>query len=259
MSAWARCWSRETPTARSWTASAGWRPSLGAMLAVARRREALEAEVVHTRALRQSDTVKTALLRSISHDLRSPLTAIVAAADALEPGELGGRDRPGVASSEPAWWTTCWTCRGWRPVSPSPSGAGVRWTRSSRPRSACFRRTRRWTWRSSPTCRWCRPTRHSWSGCSPTCWRTRACTARGQPIALRARRAGPPDPGAGVRPRPGHPDGCAGAGVRALRPREASAAGGCGPGPGNRTRVHRGQRRPAVGRVAARPGRVLRL
>ena len=64
-------------------------PSLGAMLAVARRREALEAEVVHTRALRQSDTVKTALLRSISHDLRSPLTAIVAAADALEPGELG--------------------------------------------------------------------------------------------------------------------------------------------------------------------------
>ena len=63
-------------------------PSLGAMLAVARSREALQAEVVHTRALRQSDTIKTALLRAISHDLRSPLTAIVAAADALEPGEL---------------------------------------------------------------------------------------------------------------------------------------------------------------------------
>ena len=75
-------------------------PALGAMLAVARRREALESEVVHTRALRQSDTVKTALLRSISHDLRSPLTAIVAAADALEPDDPGMRELTDVIAQE---------------------------------------------------------------------------------------------------------------------------------------------------------------
>jgi two-component system sensor histidine kinase KdpD len=59
-------------------------PSLAALVAVARRRDDLAAEVVETRALRRSDVVKTALLRSVSHDLRSPLTAIVASAEALE-------------------------------------------------------------------------------------------------------------------------------------------------------------------------------
>lgn len=55
-------------------------PSLAALLAAARRREALEGELVDTEALRRSDVLKTALLRSVSHDLRSPLTAIVTAA-----------------------------------------------------------------------------------------------------------------------------------------------------------------------------------
>lgn len=44
-----------------------------------RRSEAVEAE-----ALRRSDTVKTAVLRSVSHDLRSPITAIMTAGDVLE-------------------------------------------------------------------------------------------------------------------------------------------------------------------------------
>ena len=35
------------------------------------------ADVVETAALRRSDVIKTALLRSVSHDLRSPLTAIL--------------------------------------------------------------------------------------------------------------------------------------------------------------------------------------
>jgi two-component system sensor histidine kinase KdpD len=43
-----------------------------------RRSEAIEAE-----ALRRSDAVKTALLRSVSHDLRSPLTAISTAGEVL--------------------------------------------------------------------------------------------------------------------------------------------------------------------------------
>ena len=41
-----------------------------------RERDELEAQVVETKALRRSNVVKTALLRSVSHDLRSPLTAI---------------------------------------------------------------------------------------------------------------------------------------------------------------------------------------
>jgi two-component system, OmpR family, sensor histidine kinase KdpD len=51
-------------------------PALGALFAV--QADALEAE-----ALRRSDALKTALLRSVSHDLRSPLTAILASAGAL--------------------------------------------------------------------------------------------------------------------------------------------------------------------------------
>jgi two-component system sensor histidine kinase KdpD len=58
-------------------------PALEALLAAALEREALTREVVETSALRRSDEIKTAVLRSVSHDLRSPLTAIVAASDAL--------------------------------------------------------------------------------------------------------------------------------------------------------------------------------
>ena len=35
--------------------------------------------MVETRALRRSDELKTALLRTVSHDLRTPLTAIITA------------------------------------------------------------------------------------------------------------------------------------------------------------------------------------
>ncbi|HEX4109533.1 MAG TPA: ATP-binding protein [Solirubrobacteraceae bacterium] len=58
-------------------------PALEAVLSAARDREALQGEVVETAALRRADDLKTALLRSVSHDLRSPLTAIQAAGDAL--------------------------------------------------------------------------------------------------------------------------------------------------------------------------------
>jgi two-component system sensor histidine kinase KdpD len=58
-------------------------PALEALLAAALERDALQAEVVETAALRRSDVIKTALLRSVSHDLRSPLTAILTTAEAL--------------------------------------------------------------------------------------------------------------------------------------------------------------------------------
>jgi two-component system, OmpR family, sensor histidine kinase KdpD len=68
-------------------------PTLAAMVAIALRRDAIQAEAVETAALRRSDDVKTALLRAVSHDLRSPLTAIVAAGHALGSPSLSGEDR----------------------------------------------------------------------------------------------------------------------------------------------------------------------
>jgi two-component system sensor histidine kinase KdpD len=58
-------------------------PALAALIAVAGEKAGLEAEALEAAALRQSDVIKTALLRAVSHDLRSPLTAIVASAEAL--------------------------------------------------------------------------------------------------------------------------------------------------------------------------------
>jgi two-component system, OmpR family, sensor histidine kinase KdpD len=68
-------------------------PALEALLWAALERERLTAEVVETSALRRSDEIKTAVLRSVSHDLRSPLTAIVAAGDALSSPVLDSADR----------------------------------------------------------------------------------------------------------------------------------------------------------------------
>jgi two-component system sensor histidine kinase KdpD len=76
-------------------------PSLAALLAVVAERSHLEAEALEAEALRRSDALKTALLRAVSHDLRSPLTAILASADALaSPGlALEEEDRLGLAEA----------------------------------------------------------------------------------------------------------------------------------------------------------------
>jgi two-component system, OmpR family, sensor histidine kinase KdpD len=59
-------------------------PPLESILGAALHRAELEAEVVETAALRRSDELKTAVLRSVSHDLRTPLTAVLMAATALD-------------------------------------------------------------------------------------------------------------------------------------------------------------------------------
>ena len=74
-------------------------PALEALLGAALERESLVREVVETSALRRSDDVKTAVLRSVSHDLRSPLTAIVAAAEALASPALDDEDRLELADA----------------------------------------------------------------------------------------------------------------------------------------------------------------
>ena len=74
-------------------------PTLEAMVAIALRRDAIQAEAVETAALRRSDDVKTALLRAVSHDLRTPLTAIVAAGHALGTTALTDDDRSELAAA----------------------------------------------------------------------------------------------------------------------------------------------------------------
>lgn len=72
-------------------------PTLAALIAIALRRDAIQSETVQTEALRRSDEVKTALLRAVSHDLRTPLTAIVAAGHALTSETVTGEDRHDLA------------------------------------------------------------------------------------------------------------------------------------------------------------------
>ena len=64
-------------------------PALQSVLAAALHRADLQAEVVETALLRRNDEMKTAVLRSVSHDLRTPLTAILSAAGALDPHTSG--------------------------------------------------------------------------------------------------------------------------------------------------------------------------
>ena len=75
--------------------------SLASLLAVAIDRERLARRAVDAETLRRSDAVKTAILRAVSHDLRSPLTAIRAATDGLESSdlELSDEDRASLLST----------------------------------------------------------------------------------------------------------------------------------------------------------------
>jgi two-component system sensor histidine kinase KdpD len=74
-------------------------PALAALVAVGLHRDAAQAEAVETAALRRSDELKTALLRAVSHDLRSPLTAIVTAGHALGSGSLTGEEREQMSAA----------------------------------------------------------------------------------------------------------------------------------------------------------------
>ena len=74
-------------------------PTLEALVAIAQRRDAMQAELVETAALRRSDDIKTALLRAVSHDLRTPLTAVVAAGHALGADSLTDEERSELSAA----------------------------------------------------------------------------------------------------------------------------------------------------------------
>ena len=73
-------------------------PSLEALLGAAIERDQLLSNRVEAAALRRTDVLKTALLRAVSHDLRSPLTAILNAAGPLQSGTITEEERSELAS-----------------------------------------------------------------------------------------------------------------------------------------------------------------
>lgn len=60
---------------------------------LAAERDRMEAEAIEAGALRRSGELKTALLRSVSHDLRTPLTSIIASGTALDSPTLTEEER----------------------------------------------------------------------------------------------------------------------------------------------------------------------
>lgn len=67
--------------------------ALAELAARTRERDRMQAEAVEAEALRRSDELKTSLLRSISHDLRTPLTSIIASGSALASTTLTAEER----------------------------------------------------------------------------------------------------------------------------------------------------------------------
>jgi two-component system sensor histidine kinase KdpD len=91
----------ERPRQRSAAARRRLLPALASLLGVAIDRERLAREALEAETLRRSDTMKTAVLRAVSHDLRTPLMAILTSASALvrEDLDLDDEDRDELAAT----------------------------------------------------------------------------------------------------------------------------------------------------------------
>jgi len=66
---------------------------------LAAERDRMEAEAIEAEAFRRSDDLKTVLLRSISHDLRTPLTSMIAAGAALGSSSATPRERQDLSAA----------------------------------------------------------------------------------------------------------------------------------------------------------------
>lgn len=73
--------------------------ALTEMAELSREKERMQAEAIEAEALRRSDELKTALLRSISHDLRTPLTAIIASGAALGSATATAEERAELSAA----------------------------------------------------------------------------------------------------------------------------------------------------------------
>lgn len=73
--------------------------ALAELAALSRERARMQEEMVEAEALQRSDELKTALLRSISHDLRTPLTSIIAGGTALGSATLTEAERAELSAA----------------------------------------------------------------------------------------------------------------------------------------------------------------
>jgi K+-sensing histidine kinase KdpD len=73
--------------------------ALAEMAELSREKERMQAEAIEAEALRRSDELKTALLRSISHDLRTPLTSIIAGGAALGSATATAEERAELSAA----------------------------------------------------------------------------------------------------------------------------------------------------------------
>ncbi len=71
---------------------------LAKLIDVALERERMAQQAAEAEATRRADVAKTAVLHAISHDLRSPLTGVTAAAGALRGDRLSAADRAELVS-----------------------------------------------------------------------------------------------------------------------------------------------------------------
>ena len=159
--------------------------ALAELAALSAERDRMQAEMVEAEALRRSDELKTALLRSISHDLRTPLTSIIASGAALGSATLTAEERAELSEAIVAEGE-----RLSRLVENLIDMSRLEAGKAEPHREAidlaevldaardATDAAARWCgWRSTATCRSSRPTPPSSSAPSPTCSRTRSATA----------------------------------------------------------------------------------
>lgn len=89
----------ETPEARATWIAERIVPSIEAIMKVALERDRLQDQAIEGAALQRSDELKTALIRTVSHDFRSPLAAILTSAEAIKGSRLYPGERIELAES----------------------------------------------------------------------------------------------------------------------------------------------------------------
>ncbi len=241
--------------------------SLAALLAVATERERLQAEVVETRG---AAAQRRAQDGAAAHGLARPAHA--ADGDHHRRRRAGGgravaRGPPGARagrssrsrSGSPAWWRSCSTSRGSRPARPSRGPTG------SRSRRSCARRSsaldpggERFALSIDADLPLIRADAAQLERAFANLMENAARYSGREPVSVRARVVGERLRDPGGRSWARDPPARADADLRGLLPAPGRAAHRLGAGAGHRQGVHRGQRRPGVGRVAARPGDELR-
>ena len=246
-------------------------PALEAILTSAIERDALLEEVVETSALRRSDDLKTSILRAVSHDLRSPLTAMITSGEALGSPALDDEDRAALSGAIVAEGARLERLIG-KLLDLSRLEAGEAEPRVdlvdlaevltaarddlADPETAARLVTLQLDRDLPPL----RADAVQLERAFANLMENALSHGGGQPVSRPGASGGAPRRRAGGRSRPRDPGRRAGADLLAVLPRPGRVADRDRrrPGPRDRPRVRGGQRRHGARRVAAGPGRVVR-